>query len=367
MAGLAGLSSYLAQSPGWQQSLDMLKGSSMLAKEREMQLQEAQAQLAESTASKQQYEMMQGGSARIAFEKALADGVIDENDIRQVVAVDPEAGKKLWDMMLAQRKAQEKDIRVNPVTGEWNQIDQSTGVVSPAQMGGATPSDGTVSPPIPVQQTDIPGSSAGTFLAPTPPAGLNPAERKVFMEESIKAGIKGQTEAKAKEVAKSGFSKSLETMRSMVDSLNKIGGMINTDKPEIENLAVAAKQTSIGQAYLTRKGDKTQAQRDKIKAYIPVLMRDIKAATGMSAQEVNSIPEMKMLQDSVGNPDVSYQAVKGILANLDEKYGSGKPAKQEGVVMTHPTLGEVTEDDITTTMRKHGLTREQVLQRLGVE
>lgn len=42
----------------------------------------------------------------------------------------------------------------------------------------------------------------------------------------------------------------------------------------------------------------------------------------------------------------------------------GAAPSPQGVVLTHPTLGNITEDDIQTTMTENNMTREQVLQRL---
>lgn len=44
---------------------------------------------------------------------------------------------------------------------------------------------------------------------------------------------------------------------------------------------------------------------------------------------------------------------------------SGREGGGEGVVLTHPEFGDVTEEDIQETMRANNLTREQVLERLN--
>jgi len=44
-----------------------------------------------------------------------------------------------------------------------------------------------------------------------------------------------------------------------------------------------------------------------------------------------------------------------------------KPKANSAAIATHPNLGEITEDDIQTTMTKHGMTREQVIMKLGIQ
>ncbi|CAL9956702.1 released from the phage upon host infection [Vibrio phage 219E48-1] len=53
------------------------------------------------------------------------------------------------------------------------------------------------------------------------------------------------------------------------------------------------------------------------------------------------------------------------ISNLPSLSDTGGKGSQTGVVMSHESYGDVTEDDIAETMRANNMTREEVLSRLG--
>lgn len=122
------------------------------------------------------------------------------------------------------------------------------------------------------------------------------------------------------------------------------------------------------------------AQRDQM-----VGMLELAAAGEMKGQGQITEPERKILKDSattLAKPDISPELARAsidramaiIYRNAGQKFvkpDTGPAAPQQGgnahVIFSHPTLGDVTEDDVAETMRKHGVSREQVLQQIGAQ
>lgn len=102
MAGLANLSQMLAQNPQWNAGLNMMEGPSMLAKDQEMRLQGAQADLLQNKAQNEKAAqgILAGMGGKITPEMAM-----------KIVPIDPDLGMKLYTAALEQQKA---DALTNP-------------------------------------------------------------------------------------------------------------------------------------------------------------------------------------------------------------------------------------------------------------
>ncbi len=89
---------------------------------------------------------------------------------------------------------------------------------------------------------------------------------------------------------------------------------------------------------------------------------------------LGSVPgnELDQLNAALGNFDPCSvkdpQELKAKVLEVQDLFNvivhGSKGAANNKVILNHPTLGEVTEADIQTTMKNHNLTREQVLERL---
>jgi copper chaperone CopZ len=99
------------------------------------------------------------------------------------------------------------------------------------------------------------------------------------------------------------------------------------------------------------------------------LLTAIKNATGMSAQEMNSIPELQALQEAVTKPTQSIQSIRNIIANVDKLYGTGGlkidvAPKTEAAPKTDdkPKIAKLSDIEHTAKLKK--LSIEEVKKRV---
>ena len=84
-----------------------------------------------------------------------------------------------------------------------------------------------------------------------------------------------------------------------------------------------------------------------------------------------TVQEGENLKATMGDPDSPPEEkmaqLEAFIAQKERDIRSKKSQLGEGVVLQHPEYGDITEDDIITTMKNHDLTRDQVMQRLGAQ
>ena len=141
----------------------------------------------------------------------------------------------------------------------------------------------------------------------------------------LKAQEKAEKAAEGKEV----LSDTLETAKTLVNDLYKLGGMTSTSKQPLANLVTSLQTGTIGQIAGQALGTKTQAKRDEIKSIRLQLLNAIKEATGMSAQQLNSNVELKTYLDSLGSEKMTKEANLAIIENISTRYLKGQAAKPE--------------------------------------
>lgn len=359
MADIAGLAQYLQNSPNWQNSMDMLQGSSMLEIDRKNKLMAAQADSERAATEAAKQKAAAGQSAQAMLATKGADYTLQ--DILPLAAVDPQLFASLYAPLEARQKAGKKDLRFNPVTGEVVSIDEMAGTATPVPYSGG----GTPAPEGAAEGSNAP---ALPEIIP-PPAGLNPKAAQKWTESQIETASKDASAEKGKGKGREGFTKTIDETLALADDLHKSGGMIDDEAPVSQNLATAALLSDAGQYAGKVAGTKGQTKMTQIRAKIPALLQDIKSATGMTAQQMNSDRDMQLLLDMVGDPTASYQAFTGSLKSLRGKYGTGNAGDKTAPVpvLSHPKFGDVTEEDIAATMKAKNMTRAQVLEKLGAQ
>lgn len=104
--------------------------------------------------------------------------------------------------------------------------------------------------------------------------------------------------------------------------LDKLRGVPSTERNVLSNIGAyaGAAMPFAGRAMGTRE----QQLRDQITQIRSALVREIKNATGMSAQELNSNVELQLALEAATDPTISIQANLETLRNLSALYGSGK-------------------------------------------
>lgn len=164
------------------------------------------------------------------------------------------------------------------------------------------------------------------------------------------AGAK--TEAKTQE-ARFKLDETLSELMASYQKLKNEKAIVSTDQTELENISArtgSALGTTVGRAV----GTKAQTERDYIQNLRMDLIRDIKLATGMSAQELNSNFELQAALDALGDPyGQSFETAVRTIQKLSKKYGLGgikapnkNPAAQE---TTSTSIPEATLPEGATT------------------
>lgn len=193
------------------------------------------------------------------------------------------------------------------------------------------------------------------------PSMEGPIDTAVPPQEGAPAPLKVKTEATkdraAKEKAELGKTKMEATLDKMLQSYQKLkdlDAIVSTEREGIAGTlsnigarAGAALGTTVGRAT----GTKAQTERDVIQNLRMDLVRDIKQATGMSAQELNSNFELQAILDSLSDPyGQSYETAIRTIQRLSEAYGKGSkadistgPAAAPGAEGEDPELNELLE------------------------
>jgi hypothetical protein len=305
--------------------------------------------------SKQRGQASKLGDLQIAqAEKAL--NTPKAYDTQEILAAAIQAGgvenlpPELQAQLQAADIAQRAKQSVNPMTGEiisnrsyYDLMGASPSQVlnqSPSIMQGRRPDSGMVSPTMQtVQNTggfqdiasmpDLPmdGLPADLvdpiMMTPNVP-NMSPRTKQMAQEELVKADLERQGKTIETSKAKEGVSQTIGSMADQYRKLQSLDGITSTQRPLSENVFISATETNpLAQKVQKLSGSETQTARQVIEASRARLMQDIKKATGMSAQEVNSIPEMQLLKESISDPTMTVEAVEQILGNLENRFGLG--------------------------------------------
>jgi hypothetical protein len=145
-------------------------------------------------------------------------------------------------------------------------------------------------------------------------AGENSKDRRATAEN--KATVKNET----KENAKLGLASSLDAMDAAYRKLDKMGGIVNPKKGTFSNLKARAASSGLGQLTGGAIGSEEQALRDEIRGTIPLLVLDIKNATGASAQQMNSNVELQNFMRAASDPSSNIESNLKLIDNLRKKF-----------------------------------------------
>lgn len=135
----------------------------------------------------------------------------------------------------------------------------------------------------------------------------------------------------AQERARTDLDSSLETLESLYQELNRRKGLPSTERGAARNVAAYVASTTPGQVVGQAVGTEEQSIRDQINASRFVLVQQIKNATGMSAQQMNSNFELQNALNSLSDPKVGYEAANEIIKNLRSQYVQGAAATRGAV------------------------------------
>jgi hypothetical protein len=105
-------------------------------------------------------------------------------------------------------------------------------------------------------------------------------------------------------------------METAYDQLDRMAAIPSTRRSAAENLAISLRTSGAGQMAGRAAGTPEQSVRNEIQSARLRLLQGIKAATGMSAQELNSNVELQQWLDSVTNPANDVESNRKILNSI---------------------------------------------------
>lgn len=132
------------------------------------------------------------------------------------------------------------------------------------------------------------------------------------------------------EAAKEGLSSTLDSLQSAYDALNMEGGLPSKKRNALSNIGSYSASTGIGQTMGRMIGSKEQSYRDIINSSRMMLLNDIKNASGMTAQQMNSNVELQNWLNALGDPTVGYETATEIISNIRKKFIDGKGKEPAG-------------------------------------
>jgi len=166
-------------------------------------------------------------------------------------------------------------------------------------------------PPINMMAGPAPVANAMAAPAPVAPAAAPAPMQPITV--GTKTAVKGQTDVE----------RTLGRMGSLYNELDKMAEIPSESRGVLENVGAYFRGTSVGQEAEKARATPAQSRRNELKTLTRALLNDIKKATGMSAQEINSNFELKNMLETLSDPTQSIESVRNILADISTRYGSG--------------------------------------------
>jgi len=127
----------------------------------------------------------------------------------------------------------------------------------------------------------------------------------------------------------------------MLDKYNRLDALKaipSAQRGIAENVPAYLAGTTFGQEVEKARATPAQQQRNELKALRRSLLKDIMAATGASAKELDSNFELKSMLESLSDETMDIDSVRRIVADLSARYGKGAvKAPEEALIAAAPT------------------------------
>jgi predicted nucleic acid-binding Zn ribbon protein len=150
------------------------------------------------------------------------------------------------------------------------------------------------------------------------------------------AGAKHAQDVTSKETGRKGTSDTLDTLAGYYNKLNEGMGIESTQNRLGSNLGAWAGSTGIGNWAGRKFGTENASMRDSIDQTRPLLLADIKKATGMTASEMNSDKELQMWLSVATDPTKGYESNMRALQILEKKFGLGRGDEKNNPFLNAP-------------------------------
>lgn len=153
----------------------------------------------------------------------------------------------------------------------------------------------------------------------------------VTIDPGLVAGAKAQATAAGKweggadqrQVGKERLTNQLGGMVRDYLTLNERGGIVNPDRPAMENFKARVRSSEAGQAIGGAVGTEEQSIRNRIENVRPLLMQGIMQASGMSARALDSNRELDFYLRAATHPTQDIYSNLVAIDVLDKTYGMG--------------------------------------------
>lgn len=216
----------------------------------------------------------------------------------------------------AGRRMQEANIARGTAFPGSRAVPAFAAMGTPEFMGGPQ-----IQPPINMMAAPVaPANAMAAPPAAAMPVAPLPEVPPMTVEQPLTIGTKAQVKGQ------NNVERTIGKMASLYGELNKMAEIPSEKRGALENIGAYAKGTAAGQEIEKARATPAQSRRNELKSLTRALLNDIKSATGMSAQEINSNFELKNMLETLSDPTQSIESVRAILADISARYGSGKIA-----------------------------------------
>lgn len=174
------------------------------------------------------------------------------------------------------------------------------------------------------------GESVATPISQVPAgASLWSPQAAKFAQENASKGT-----------GRAALSDTLNTLAGQYNALNQGMGIESTQNKFGSNLGAWAGSTGFGNWVGRKFGSENAKARDIIDQTRPLLLADIKKATGMTASEMNSNAELQMWLSVATDPTKGYEANMEALKNLENKFGLGRAKDGNPFLKASPAVNQ---------------------------
>ena len=149
----------------------------------------------------------------------------------------------------------------------------------------------------------------------------------------------------ARTQARSNVSSVLQKLADYYADMRDAGGSVSTKNDSLSNLSAAVQSTGVGKVAGKIFGTEVASARNKITNSRPLIIAELKNATGLSASQLNSNAELKLYLDAATNPDNDIESNLEALRNIDQMFGTnigislrpGRASRKPQTPSTAPT------------------------------
>lgn len=139
------------------------------------------------------------------------------------------------------------------------------------------------------------------------------------------AAARGKLESTADQrtSARTSLADNLKDLAQDYLELDKSGAIVNPDRSAVENLQAWARSSDFGQQIGRTVGTADQSTRNRITNLQPLLIANIREATGLSAKAMDSNRELQFYLNMATNPQQDIYSNLKAIEVLDSQYGLG--------------------------------------------